>query len=72
LTASFVEIPMNNTLQLALLALTLTEQILAAQAQIYAVVKQAQAEGRDVTDEEVAAAKAVADLAYQNFLSRFS
>jgi hypothetical protein len=63
---------MANALNLALLGLALTEQILAAQAQIYAVVKQAQAEGRDVTDEEVAAAKAVADLAYQNFLSRFS
>jgi hypothetical protein len=62
---------MNNTLQLALLALTLTEQIVAAQAHIYAVIKQAQAEGRDVTDEEVAQTKAIADAAYEAFLSRF-
>ena len=63
---------MTNALNLALLGLALTEQILAAQTQIYAVIKQAQAEGRDVTDEEVAQAKAIADAAYASFLSRFA
>jgi hypothetical protein len=61
----------TNALNLALLGLALTEQILAAQSQIYAVIKQAQAEGRDVTDEEVAQTKAIADAAYEAFLSRF-
>ncbi len=47
-----------NALQLALLGLGLAEQVLAAQAQIHLLLSKAEAEGRDVTDEEVAELKA--------------
>jgi hypothetical protein len=47
-----------NALNLALAGLSLAEQVLAAQSQIHILLTRAQAEGRDVTDEEVAEFKA--------------
>jgi hypothetical protein len=60
-----------NAIELAIFALSLTERLVAAHMQIQQTIATAQAEGRDVTPEEVAASKARVDADFAATMERF-
>ena len=61
---------MSNAATLALVVLGATEQFLKWQMAAHTLLRQADAEGRDLTSEELAACRAGTEAAVQAFLAK--